>query len=145
MKPLYSEQSRDPKKVFTIQRCSPKRGEIFSCTHVPAIQCTHIKAVPSLLVRDSSGGRAISHDSFSSFLYFMIFLDFLYRYMYISLYQLSDSLPSFIHPLTHTRCAHYDSNLQTDWNLVISLKHCSHDWETNKTLSTWYGVKFMRI
>ena len=32
-----------------------------------------------------------------------------------------------------TRCAHYDCNLQTDWNLAISLKHCSHDWETNKT------------
>ena len=67
VKPLYSEQSRDPKKMFTIQRCSPKRGDICSCTHdvVPAIQCTHIKTVPSLLVRDSSGGRAIFHDSFS--------------------------------------------------------------------------------
>ena len=34
-----------PKKIFTIQRCSPKRGDICSCTHdaVPAIQCTHIK------------------------------------------------------------------------------------------------------
>ena len=27
-----------------------------------------------------------------------------------------------------TRCAHYDCNLQTDWNLAISLKHCRHDW-----------------
>ena len=44
-----------------------------------------------------------------------------------------------------TRCAHCDCNLQTDWHLAISLKHCSHDWETNKTLSTWYSVKFMRI
>ena len=58
--------------MFTIQRCSPKRGEICSCTHVPALH--YIKMVPSLLVRDSSGGRAIFHDSF--FLYFMIFLDF---------------------------------------------------------------------
>ena len=24
--------------------------------------------------------------------------------------------------------------------LPISLKHCSHDWETNKILSTWYKV-----
>ena len=50
VKPLYSEQSRDPNFFFTIQRCSPKRGEICSCTHdiVPAIQCTHIKTVPSI-------------------------------------------------------------------------------------------------
>ena len=38
----YSEQSRDPKKMFTIWGCSPKRGEICSCTHVPEIQCTHV-------------------------------------------------------------------------------------------------------
>ena len=44
--------------------------------------CDTLKTVPSLLVRDSLGGRVIFHDSFS-FLYFMIFLDFLYRYMYI--------------------------------------------------------------
>ena len=44
-----------------------------------------------------------------------------------------------------TRCARYDFNFQTDWHLAISLKHCSHDWETNKTLSTWYSVKFMGI
>ena len=44
-----------------------------------------------------------------------------------------------------TRCAHCDCNLQTDWHLAISLKHCSHYWETNKTLSTWYSVKFMGI
>ena len=46
---------------------------------------------------------------------------------------------------TDYRCARYDFNFQTDWNLAISLKqlkHCSHDWETNKTLSTWYSVKW---
>ena len=73
--------------MFTIQRCSPKRGDICSCTQdvVPAIQCTHIKTVPSLLVRDSSGGRAIFHDSFFFLfiIYFMIFCIFLYRYIYI--------------------------------------------------------------
>ena len=40
--------------------------------------CNTLKMVPPLLVRDSSGGRAIFHDSFSFFLYFMIFLDFFY-------------------------------------------------------------------
>ena len=54
------------------------RGEICSCIHVSAIHCTHIKTVPSLLVRDSSGGRAIFHDSFSFFLYVMIFWIFFY-------------------------------------------------------------------
>ena len=39
-----------------------------------------------------------------------------------------------------TKTDYYDCNLQTDWNLVISLKHCSHDWESNKTLSTWSEV-----
>ena len=39
-----------------------------------------------------------------------------------------------------TKTDYYDCNLQTDWNLAISLKHCSHDWETNKTLSTWSEV-----
>ena len=34
--------------------------------------CDTFKTVPSLLVRDSLGGRVIFHDSFS-FLYFMIF------------------------------------------------------------------------
>ena len=28
VKPLYSEHSRDPKTMFTIRGCSPKRGEI---------------------------------------------------------------------------------------------------------------------
>ena len=31
--------------MSTMQGCSPKRGEICSCTHVPEIQCTHIKTV----------------------------------------------------------------------------------------------------
>ena len=56
--------------MFTIQRCSPTRGEICSCTHVLEMQCTHIKQMLPLL-RDSSGGRAIFHDMFF-FLYLMI-------------------------------------------------------------------------
>ena len=59
--------------MFTVERCSPKRGEICSCTHVPAIQCTHIKMVPSLLVRDSSGGRAIFHEFFFLFILYDFF------------------------------------------------------------------------
>ena len=35
--------------MFTIRGCSPKRGEICSCTHVPELQCTDIKTVLSLL------------------------------------------------------------------------------------------------
>ena len=31
----------DQKKKFNIRGCSPKRGEICLCTHVPEIQCTH--------------------------------------------------------------------------------------------------------
>ena len=31
--------------MFTIQGCSPKRGEICSCTHVPEIQCTVVPAL----------------------------------------------------------------------------------------------------
>ena len=62
VKPLYSEVT-GPKQMFTIQRCSPKRGYICSCIHVPEIQCTHTKTVLFLLW-DSSGGRAILHDSF---------------------------------------------------------------------------------
>ena len=69
VKPLYSEQSLGPKKVFTIQRCSSKRGDICSCIPVPEIQCTHIKTV-SFLLWDSSGGRAIFHDSFFLFIFF---------------------------------------------------------------------------
>ena len=50
----------------------------------------------------------------------------------------------FAHMLNKDRLdvhtAHYDCNLQTDWNFAISLKHCRHDWETNKTLSTWCEV-----
>ena len=78
VKPLYSEQSRDR------TNCSLYRG-----VHLRGVRCVHvhmclqynvhIKTVPSLQVRDSSGGRAIFHDSFSFFLYFMIFLDFFIR------------------------------------------------------------------
>ena len=35
--------------MFTIGGCSPKRGEICSCTHVPELPCTDIKTVLSLL------------------------------------------------------------------------------------------------
>ena len=49
VKPLYSEQSQDPKKCSLIRGCSPKRGEICSCRHVPELQCTNIKTVSSLL------------------------------------------------------------------------------------------------
>ena len=31
--------------------CSPKRGEICSCRHVPELQCTDIKTVLSLLIK----------------------------------------------------------------------------------------------
>ena len=33
VKPLYSERSRDPKKMFTIRGCSPKRGKIYVHGH----------------------------------------------------------------------------------------------------------------
>ncbi len=102
--------------------------------------CNTLKTVPSLLVRSSLGGRAIFQTVFLSF-YILWFFWIFYESTCIS-YRL-DSLPFFIHPLTQTRCAHYDCNLQTEWNLAISLKHYSDDWETNKTLSTWYSVKFM--
>ena len=42
VKPLYSEQLRDQTQTLTIQRCSPKRGEICSCTHLHELQCTHV-------------------------------------------------------------------------------------------------------
>ena len=45
--------------------------------------CNTLKTVPSLLVRDSLGGRAIFHDSFSFFLNVMIYFYFLCTYMYI--------------------------------------------------------------
>ena len=102
--------------------------------------CNTLKTVPSLLVRDSLGGRAIFHDSFSFFLYFMIFFIF-YTGTCIS-YRLIVYHSSSIHSPRldmHTMTA----ICKTEWNLAISLKHCSHDWETNKTLSTWYSVKFM--
>ena len=102
--------------------------------------CNTLKTVPSLLVRDSLGGRAIFHDSLSFFLYFMIFFIF-YTGTCIS-YRLIVYHSSSIHSPRldmHTMTA----ICKTEWNLAISLKHCSHDWETNKTLSTWYSVKFM--
>ena len=58
--------------------------------------CNTLKAVPSLLVRDSLGGRTIFHDSFSFFLYFMIFLDFFYESTCIS-YRLIVYHSSSIH------------------------------------------------
>ena len=81
VKPLYSEQSRDP--IFFHYTGVHLRGVRYVHVHM-CLQCNvHIKTVPSLLVlvRDLSGGRAIFHDRFP---FFIIFLFFLYRYMYIS-------------------------------------------------------------
>ena len=85
VKPLYSEQSRDPKKNVNVQSCSPKRVEICSCAHVHEIQCTHIKIV-SLLLRDSSSGRAIFHYMFFLFISYYSFLVFYsgVQYMHFS-------------------------------------------------------------
>ena len=108
--------------MFTIRGCSPKRGEICSCTHVPEIQCTHV-----CILKPTSQIYLI----FDS----LISLNFSSKFKFFR----------FADMLTKTRCAHCDCNMQTDWHLAISLKHCSHDWETNKTLSTSYSVKFMGI
>ena len=81
--------------MFTIQGCSPKRGEICLCTHVPEIQCTHIKIISFLL----KGTRQVA-EPFSTrvffFLYFMIF--------FIQVYStcISHSLPFLVHPLIQT-------------------------------------------
>ena len=110
--------------MFTIWGCSPKRSEICSCTHVPEIQCTHVY-----------------YNRLATFIWFLTL-------GLVLTFPASSSSFAFV-LLTclqrQTRCAHCDCNLQTDWHLAISLKHCSHDWETNKTLSTWYSVKFMGI
>ena len=67
--------------MFTIQRCSPKRDEICSCTHMPAIHCTQIKngSAFDILKGIHQVAEPFSMTVFLSF-YVMIFLDFLYRY-----------------------------------------------------------------
>ena len=109
--------------MFTIRGCSPKRGDICSCTHVPEIQCTHVY-----------------YNWLAKFIWFLAL-------WLISTFPASSSSFVLLTCLQRqTRCARYDFNFQTDWHLAISLKHCSHDWETNKTLSIiWYSVKFMGI
>ena len=153
VKPLYSEQSRDPKKC-SLYRGVHLRGVIY--VHVHMTLClqynVHIKTVPSLLVRDSAGGRAIFHEFFFLFIiYFMIFLGFfLYRYIYIlvlnyvyskqPIFGLTQELLREVRSLFHRLIVYHSSSihsprfdvhtmtkLQTDWNLAISLKHCSHE------------------
>ena len=130
VKPLYSEQSRDPKKC-SLCRGVHLRGVTY--VHVPAIQYTHIKMVPSLLVRDSSGGRAIFRDSFYFFLDFMIFYTgTCISHRLIVYHSLSIHSPRLdVHTMT--------AICKLIGIFPISLKHCCHDWETNKTLSAWYS------
>ena len=96
--------------MFTIQGCSPKRGEICSCTHVPEIRYTHIKTVSHsrflftmLLTAPTLPFKSLISLNFSSKFKFFRFADMLTKTDYI--------------------CAHNHCNLQTDSNLGISLKH----------------------
>ena len=132
MKPLYSEQSWDP-KICSLYRGVHPRGVIYpvcSYIHVPEIQCTHTKTV-SFLLWDSSGGRVIFHDSFFLFIFYD-FLDFFYTCIShrLIVYH-SSSIHSHrldVHTITAI------CKLIGIWPISLN---CSHDWETNKTLSTW--------
>ena len=76
--------------MFTIQGCSPKRGEICSCTHVPEIQCTHIKIISFLLKRTRQVAEPFSTRVFSFYI--------LWFYFFIQVYStcISHSLPFLV-------------------------------------------------
>ena len=94
--------------MFTIRGCSPKRGEIYVHAHMCMKYNVHILKLTSHI--------SLTFDSWIS-------LNFSSKFKFFR----------FADMLTKTRCAHYDCNLQTHWNLAISLKHWSHGWETNRT------------
>ena len=169
VKSLYSEQSRDPKKCSLYGGVHP-RGVRYVHAHMCLKYNVHILKLFRPCLRDSLGGRAIFHEFlfiFYDFLYTGVLCNcILIVYHSSSTHssrltsQISLNFESLISLnfsskfkfsvlLTclprQTRCAHYHCNLQTDCNLAILLRHCSHDWDTNNTLSTWYSVKCMGI
>ena len=70
--------------MFTIQGCSPKRGEICSCTHVPEIQCTHIKIISFMLKGSCQVAKPFSTRFFFLFIFYDLFFYTGVQYMYFS-------------------------------------------------------------
>ena len=75
--------------MFTIRGCSPKRGEIYSCTHVPELQCTHIKTVSSLLIKRTH--QVTEPFSTSFLLYFVIFFYTGVKYIFLIVHHSSST------------------------------------------------------
>ena len=132
--------------MFTIRGCSPTRGEICSCTHVPEIQCIHIKTVLSLLKGTHQAAEPFSTSFFSFYIFwFILYTGIQFMYVFLIVYlssstqssrltsQISFTFESLIvitFPASSSSFVlltclqrHYHCNLQTDWNLAISLKH----------------------
>ena len=142
VKPLYSEQSRDPKKCSLYRGVHP-RGMRYVHVHICLQYIVHrLKWFrPCYFKRDSSGGRAIFHDSFSFFLYVMIYLVFYTGIAYstcISHRRLVYHSSSIHSPILDVHTMPAICKLIGIW--PFHFKHCSHDWDTNKTISTWYSV-----
>ena len=79
VKPLYSEQSRDP-TIFSLYGGVHPRGVRYVHAHMCLKYIVHIL---KLFRPCSSGGRAIFHDSFFSFYIFRMFCTCV-QYMYFS-------------------------------------------------------------
>ena len=91
------------------------------------------------LLWDSSGGRAIFHEFFLFIFYdFFLFLS----YMYFSSRLIAYHSSSVHSPRLDVHTITAICKLIGIWPISLN---CSHDWETNNTLSTRYSVKFMGI
>ena len=117
VKPLYSEQSRDPKKCSLYGGVQP-RGVRYVHAHMCLKYNVHILKLTSQI--------SLTFDSLLS-------LNFSSKFKFHSFCWHANKDRLDVHTTPQ-----YDGNLQTDWNLAISLKHCCHDWDRNKTLSIWY-------
>ena len=124
MKPLYSEQSRDPNKCSLYGGVHPR-----GVRYVHADMCLNYNVhILKLTSQISLTFDSLIRPSLNFSSKFFRFVDMLKKTDYIIIIMCTLWL-----------------QLATDWNLAISLKHYSHDWETNKTLLTWYSVKFFGI
>ena len=92
VKPLYSEQSRDPKKCSLYGGVHP-RGVRYVHAHMCLNYNVQILKLFCPCLRDSSGGRAIFH---KFHLYFMIY------FLCWCTIHISHSQPFFVHPFIQT-------------------------------------------